>query len=69
MTIQDQLRSDPELYQAYKANIAMFVYDAITYAIKRKKAHLNVKSVQLTQEERVMACNEGADNFLKELIK
>jgi hypothetical protein len=57
-----QLRSDDELFSAYKANISIFVYDAIVRSKKKKGSELNY-------EEILEACNIGAKDFLEVMTK
>ena len=48
-----ELRNDPGYWIAYKANIAMAMYDQMSHQIPTSKRQLHAD------------CNEGADRFLK----
>ena len=59
------LKEDPELYRAYKDNIAMAFKD--TYYNYKKR--VNKDSDYLNFKDIHIIANEAADNFLKLLIK
>lgn len=67
--LQAKLKADPELFYAYQANIAMFVYDALMSAQRKKRQNGKHGTEYLSNADMHKACNEGAVNFLTVLIK
>lgn len=63
IVLQKALKSDPEYFYSWQANIAMNCDDAIN----RKKSKL--KKQKLNKYDIHEACNEGAIEFLNILIK
>jgi len=59
--LQNALNTDPELYYAYQANIAMAIKDE-AYRAKKKKKYISAKDMH-------EIANQGAKNFLDLLIK
>jgi len=61
-TLGEALKSDDELYNAYRANIAMAFYDEVA----REKERTNYR--YLNREQIHLIANQAAANFLNLLI-
>jgi hypothetical protein len=57
-----ELRSDEELFNAFKNNIVIFIYESIVKSKKNKGSELHFEEIKL-------ACEAGAKNFLEVMTK